>query len=410
MIQPKENTVYKAYADILFSYFQGMKEGEGGFLMRTMRGKYKSMRDRQLLDYLYKVLFNLCVNDFLDAKDVSSQYPLEGWISLTPQGADYLQGGPLAVNKVDFKQYVDFSKPEELQYEELWAMIGDEDSAPFYIKGSTFLNMARPYLKNYVGDYMSYIDERRNKGLPSSRRIWYRELYLDMPSDQRKDFLNDLSYAVSLSFYFPERVDEDYEELFSKKLESISEQLTREIPQLPTINVAVNNKRQTPEELLDITLEICNSYKSLIENNRMYRLLYNDDGTPKDETAAQLLFYTVALGYCKQYNVDLNRESDPGIGEMDFKLSVGNSSKVIIEMKLSSNNSLYHGFEKQLPAYLRAEETKYGIFLVLRMNTVLETQLSKVLSFYETIKDNPTNFLRLICIDATPKPSASKIK
>lgn len=409
MIQPKENTVYKEYADILFSYFHGMKEGQGGYLMRTMRGKYQSLEDCQLLDYLYKVLYNLCVNDFLDAKDVSSQHPLEGWISLTFKGADYLNGGPLTVNKVDFNQYVNFNDPETKQYDDLWAMIGEESKAPFYIKGLTFLNMARPYLNNYVGDYMSYIDGRRKSGLFTSCRVWYRELYLDIPSDKREDFLCDLSYAVSLSYFYPEEVDEDYEELFNAKLESISEQLAREVPQLPAINVAEDNKRQTNEELLTIALEICNAYKSLIENNRMYKLLYNDDGSQKDETAAQLLFYTMAKGYCKRYDVDLNRESDPGIGEMDFKFSVGNSSKVVIEMKRSSNSSLYHGFEKQLPAYLRAEEAKYGIFLVLQMNTTQETQLSKVQSMYEKIKDNPTNCLRLICVDVTQKPSASKI-
>ena len=107
--------------------------------------------------------------------------------------------------------------------------------------------------------------------------------------------------------------------------------------------------------------------------------------------------------------MDLNRESDPGIGEMDFKLSVGNSSKIIIEMKLSSNSSLYHGFEKQLPAYLRAEETKYGVFLILQMNKTPEAQLTKVQALYETEKDNANHSLCLICIDATPKPSASKI-
>ena len=407
MIQPKENTNYKAYADILFSYFKGMKKGEGGFLMRTMRGRYRSMEDRQLLDYLYKVLYNLCVNGFLEAKD--SQHSLEGWISLTERGADYLQGGSLVVNKVNFNQYVDFTMPDAQQFDELWKMIGDEKCAPFYIKGPTYLNMIRPYLKTYVSDYVSYMDVRRNKKLSTSRRIWYKELYLDVPSDKRPDFLNDLSYVVSLSFYYPEEVDEDYQEMFNAKLESIGEQLEREIPQLPAISIAEDNKKQTPEELLAITIEICNAYKSLIENNRMYRLLYNDNGTPKDETAAQQLFYVVAQGYCKQYDVDLNRESDPGIGEMDFKLSVGNSSKIIIEMKLSSNSSLYHGFEKQLPAYLRAEETKYGVFLILQMNKTPEAQLTKVQALYETEKDNANHSLCLICIDATPKPSASKI-
>lgn len=409
MIQPKENTVYKAYADILFSYFRGCKEGEGCFLMRTVRGRYQSFDDRILLDFLYKVLFNLCVNDFLDAKDAHSQFPLDGWINLTTKGADYLQGGPLTVNKVNLNQYVSHDNSDARQFDELWSMIGEQEKAPFYLSGPTYLNMIRPYSTEYVSDYMTYMDERRNKGLSTSRRVWYKELFLKVPSEKREDFLNDLSYAVSLSFYYPEEVDEDYKELFNEKLELIGEQISQEVPQLPELTITEENKRQSPEELLAITLEICNAYKSLIENNRMYRLLYNDDDTPKDETAAQLLFYSVALGYCKQYDVDLNRESDPGIGEMDFKLSVGSKSKVIIEMKLSSNNTLCHGFEKQLPAYLRAEETEYGVFLVLQMSKETEPQMDKVKSLYNSVKDRPDNHLHLICVDATTKLSASKI-
>lgn len=288
-------------------------------------------------------------------------------------------------------------------------MIGEESKAPFYIKGPTFLSMIRPYLTEYVSDYKTYIDERKNLGLSTSRRVWYKELFCKVPPNRRQDFLNDLSYAVFLSFYYPEDTDEDYETQINETLASIVGEVNSEVPHLPELNISPDNKKQSSEELLDFAVKICNAVKSLIENNRMYRLLYNEDGTPKNETAAQLFFFAIAQVYCKMYDVDLNRESDPGIGEMDFKLSIGNSSKVIIEMKLSSNSSLYHGFEKQLPAYLRAEETKYGIYLVLQMNTCREAQLEKVMDAYDSIKDDPNNTIKLICIDATPKPSASKI-
>ena len=70
--------------------------------MRTMRGKYSGFNERQTLDYLYIILFNLCINGFLEPKDVNTQFPLDGWINLTAKGSDYMQGGPLTVNKVDF--------------------------------------------------------------------------------------------------------------------------------------------------------------------------------------------------------------------------------------------------------------------------------------------------------------------
>ena len=213
--------------------------------MKQFRNKYRRFDEREYLDYLYKVLYNLCINGFLEPKDEHSQYPLEGWIVLTVKGADYMHGGPLTVNKVDFCQYILLSDADNKQFDDLWLMIGEKDKAPFYIKGPTFLNMIRPYLTIYVSDYMTYMDERRNKELSTSRRVWYKELYLNVPADKRADFLHDLSYAVCLSYYYPEVIDNDYLYLYNDRLEAISEQFEREVPQLPQINVAESNKRQT---------------------------------------------------------------------------------------------------------------------------------------------------------------------
>ena len=58
---------------------------------------------------------------------------------------------------------------------------------------------------------------------------------------------------------------------------------------------------------------------------------------------------------------------------------------------------------------LRAEETKYGIFIVLEMNNTPEKQLLDAKKAYDAVKDNPDNPILLVCIDTTPKPSASNI-
>lgn len=65
-----------------------------------------------------------------------------------------MHGGPLRVNRVNFSQYVSLDNKDAQQFDELWAMIGEERSALFYIKGPTYLNMIRPYLTEYVNDYM----------------------------------------------------------------------------------------------------------------------------------------------------------------------------------------------------------------------------------------------------------------
>ena len=400
-----ENNIYLSYVDELFSYFQGEKEGQGFFLMRALNAKYRSQHERARLNLLIIVLFNLVQNGFLVAKDGT----LDGWINLTRKGADYLNGGPMTVNKVNFCQYLQLDKDTRTQFEELWELIGSQDTAPFYIKGSVFLNMIKPYLPCRLPDYMQYMEDLRTQEKSTSRRVWYYDLYAQVPKDKIEEFLGDLAYSVEIGYYFKEDDYAELEEYVNERILQTEDLIQSTVPEMPELNIAENNQRKAPWELLAIAEEICNSFKSVVENNRMYKLLYNDDGTPKDETAAQLLFYTTALGYCKRYDVDINRESDPGIGELDFKFSVGNKSKVVIEMKLSTNGTLKHGYEKQLPAYLRAEEIDRGIFVIIQMTKDKSSQQEYVEKAYAKSKNDPNHGVDVIVVDATPKPSASKI-
>jgi len=401
-----ENKAYLEYADIIFSALGTTKEGTGCFAWRNIENNFRAIQERPKLEKLRLTLHNLCVNGFLDAKDGK----LEGWINLTQSGADYLAGGPLTVNKVDFKQYVDLNEPADVQFNNLWSMIGEQGIALFYIKGPTFLNMIKPYIKEeYIPEYMQYMEDRRKNEQSTSRRIWYRELYKKLPSVSIPSFLDDISYAVKITYFFKEDDDLELKEYVEKKLEQTEDLIQSCVPELPSLQIDEANTKKTPDELFLIAMEICNAFKGLIENNRMYKLLYNDDDTPKDETASQLLFYSIAMGFCKKYDVDINRESDPGIGELDFKFSVGNRSKVVIEMKLSTNGQLIHGYEKQLPAYLRAEDIKRGILVVIQTTKDKPASLKKIEEDYAIAVKNPNHEVDLVVIDATPRPSASKL-
>lgn len=52
---------------------------------------------------------------------------------------------------------------------------------------------------------------------------------------------------------------------------------------------------ETSDDVLTIAKTICNQFKTLVEDNGLSKLLYNSNGTPKHESAAQLLF----LWYCR---------------------------------------------------------------------------------------------------------------
>ena len=401
-----ENTKYIEIANTIFNHFEGCREGQGCYLMRNLRSLYRKPDQIEFLrTSISIVLFNLCENGYL----VPDEDSLDGFMRLTSKGEDYLKGGSLIVNKIDISHYVVLIDEPKAQFEQMWEIIGDNATAPFYIKGPIFLNMIKPYLSTHIPDYMQYMEDLRKKEESTSRRDWYKKLYLQLPKDKQSDFLEDLSRAVNIIYYYKDKDLDELSEYVQEKLDVADDIINSVVPDLPELNVDKFPTRKAPEDLYGIAMEICNSYKSLIENNRMYKLLYNDDGTPKDETVSQLLFYSIAQGYCKKYDVDINRESDPGIGELDFKFSVGNRSKVVMEMKLSSNSTLYHGYAKQLPAYLRAEEINKGILIVIQLTTNKPNQLVKIEEEYAKNKNKANNEVDVLVIDATPKPSASKL-
>jgi hypothetical protein len=163
-------------------------------------------------------------------------------------------------------------------------------------------------------------------------------------------------------------------------------------------------------DVIGITREIIGQYKTMIEDNYMYWLLYNDNHEFRDEKAAQLLFYMMAHFYCAANNIDLRRECDPGVGELDFKLSSGFNKKVLIEMKKASSSSLLAGFLKQLPAYEKAERTVDSFYLVIKDKESASNNIKKLLDKKNELDHQKKKYPEIIIVDAIMKPSASKLR
>lgn len=164
--------------------------------------------------------------------------------------------------------------------------------------------------------------------------------------------------------------------------------------------------KESSECVLELISILCNRFKAIIENNRMYELLYNQDGSFKNEEAVQQLFFVMAVGYCKCYNIDLSRECDTGIGLLDFKFSKGYECKVVLEMKLASNPQLFHGEQVQLPSYLLAEETTLGMFMVIKTKPEDDTRCDKLL---HEVEESGRDISNVVIIDARQRSSASKV-
>lgn len=169
-----------------------------------------------------------------------------------------------------------------------------------------------------------------------------------------------------------------------------------------------NKIEEKQENLFLFVQKICYLFKSRVENNRMYGLLYNQDGSFKNENAIQELFQAIASCYCEMFGIDINREGDSGIGEMDFKFSYGSNHKVILEIKLANNSQLFHGYEVQLPAYLSAENSSNGIYMVVKTEKEDDERCMK-LQQYVSEKKGVSQSSELIVVDARKRPSASKL-
>lgn len=155
-----------------------------------------------------------------------------------------------------------------------------------------------------------------------------------------------------------------------------------------------------------VTKNICNQYKNLIENNGLSALLYDENKKTKHESAAQLLFYGIADAYCTANDVDLSRECNAGRGPVDFKLSRGAKDKIVVEVKLTSNNQLIHGISTQVQIYMKQEKTQKAIYLII--DTGHEKALEKFIKYYNDLDTSTKKKIEYIIIDATDKPSASK--
>lgn len=165
----------------------------------------------------------------------------------------------------------------------------------------------------------------------------------------------------------------------------------------------------TSENILEVVKKICYHFGSLIENNGWFEYLYDETGHQKKERAPQLLFYGVAEAYCEANNLGLDRETNAGIGSLDFKLSKGFDAKVNVELKYSTNSNLTKGFQEQLPAYNKSEKTNTSVYLIIQTSNN-ERKIKNLLKIAEKETKGNKRVPEIIIIDGRKQVSASKRK
>lgn len=172
---------------------------------------------------------------------------------------------------------------------------------------------------------------------------------------------------------------------------------------------------KTQEDLIDLVKVFIKQFQRAIESNGWANLLYHRTDTwtvlankPHHEDVAQKLFYMLADQYCHNQNIMLSWESHAWLGHVDFALWIGYDKKVVVEIKKSKHWNIIHGFETQLPAYIKSENAIYWFYVVIELweQGDASNQLLELKKLYPTLKSSNAE---IITIDGKIYPSPSKL-
>lgn len=179
------------YLDYIFSFYKGYQVGQGGFFTRNW--SFDKNTDLEFKNHILDVANALAQNDIIICETSRSEMP---FVRLAQKGYDYLQGGDLELGKLSIAEHIDLSQPTDKIYNRLWDFIGNEKTAPFYLKGPDYFNTIAPYIGLSSYTYSQYIQQLKNANKSTSRISWFRELFHALRREDIQAFLNDLSRKI----------------------------------------------------------------------------------------------------------------------------------------------------------------------------------------------------------------------
>jgi hypothetical protein len=155
-------------------------------------------------------------------------------------------------------------------------------------------------------------------------------------------------------------------------------------------------------EAWDAAIDVVRRWASHIEQN--WRTLWNGE-EHVDEAKIQENFATFAngAGLLDSY---VFREVETGRGAVDFVFANGVGVTVYIEFKRGDHARLVHGGTVQLPTYMGAEGTDTGLLVCVVFEDTDGDACADLTKRVEQI-DNKDIYVRVVCVDARRKPSAS---
>jgi hypothetical protein len=83
---------------------------------------------------------------------------------------------------------------------------------------------------------------------------------------------------------------------------------------------------------------------------------------------------------------------------------------VLVEVKLTTNRNLLHGFEKQIEEYQKAEQTVFAVYLVIDVEGGSYTKIAELEQLVAQGQDEGKRMPEVIYVYARRRPSASRYR
>lgn len=183
----RDNKIYEVYVAEVFGYFKGCKEGEGCFFFRQLCAKNRN--DIEKVRVLTKVMVNLIDQGYFYTDDGN-------FMKLTEKGYAYTQDGQLEEISIDLKVVINYLDKKEPTFQTLWAFIGKENEAPFYVTGPEYFNVAKNFVRVDAVSYSDYMNLLQQNGQSTSRVIWYNSFFKGIKPEEMDMFLDTLSMII----------------------------------------------------------------------------------------------------------------------------------------------------------------------------------------------------------------------
>lgn len=196
----------------------------------------------------------------------------------------------------------------------------------------------------------------------------------------------------------------------------LSDVLPSEVPAVDNVSLIVSD-----QSLFNQILRILTEYKNEVESTRLWQPFWNENPMkPKKETHLQPTIFSQLRHRFRHIGVEFLKEPDDGAGPLDFRCTATYDNKIFnccIEFKTAQHRDLEHKIENQLPGYMNAAQTLFGVFLVFWFKDNKAYHLPKKYcdpddlqnSLINSIINDTSRKIEVITIDVTRKPSASRL-